>query len=42
MQFYYELEGEIKSKDPGVLNSTKPGAPYQVLTETHHATGRHS
>ena len=30
LQFYYELEGAIKSKDPAVLNDTMPGAPYQV------------
>ena len=30
LQFYYALEGAIKSKSPAVLNDTKPGAPYQV------------
>jgi hypothetical protein len=31
LQFYYALEGAIKSKNPSVLNDTKSGAPYQVL-----------
>ena len=31
LQFYYELEGALKSKNPAVLNNTMPGAPYQVL-----------